>query len=39
MYGEAKAEALRAVDIYKKFGAEEDVERCIQFLQQIEDRV
>jgi len=34
---EAKSEILRAVDIYDKLGAANDVERCRKFLQDIEE--
>jgi tetratricopeptide (TPR) repeat protein len=34
---EAKAEALRAADVFKKLGAMRDVEKCREFLQRIEE--
>jgi len=34
--GEAKSETLRALDIFEKLGAAEDVERCGQLLRDIE---
>ena len=34
--GEAKAEALRAVDVFEKLGAANDLERCRELLRQIE---
>ena len=34
--GEAKSEVVRAVDVYKKLGMVQDLERCKEFLQVIE---
>jgi tetratricopeptide (TPR) repeat protein len=34
---EAKAEALRAVDVFKKLGATRNVEKCREFLQRVEE--
>ena len=34
--GEAKSEVVRAVDVYKKLGMMQDLERCKEFLQDIE---
>ena len=37
--GEAKSEALDAINAYKKIGAMEDVEECRAILQDIEEAV
>jgi tetratricopeptide (TPR) repeat protein len=34
---EAKAEVLRAVDVFKKLGATKNVEKCREFLQRVEE--
>jgi len=36
---QAKSEALRAVDIYEKLGAAQDVEGCRQLLQRIDEEL
>jgi len=36
---EARAEALRAVDVYEKLGAARDLERCRELLQRIEKKM
>jgi hypothetical protein len=36
---EAKSEALRAKEVYEKLGAEKDVGRCSELIQEIEQAV